>query len=397
MDNTKKKISLFTMAIALLVFLSIVILTNVLLNNYVGNRAQESIQSVRSSFDEDYVESSQMSDNEIFLMVDTLEVPITNEESEIQQRYLSRIQRKIILEVVSGDYLKDSIREIEIDGYNYYFTYFNNPYVEISEQDVGSPEIILYTDVTPYKKLIETMNLIYGVALIALVLGSYFLGVRMGKDIEDSQEKLKQFYQNASHELKTPIMSIQGYAEGIKLGIIKDTDKAMDIIMDESDKMAHLVEELLYISKLDSGQIVFKREDVSIYDLVVDILSSYTPEIKRRNLRINLDIENGISASVDEREFSRAVGNIISNAVRFAEREISIVGKRTRSKMVLEIFNDGERIIPEELEKIFDRFFIGNKGNTGIGLSMSMDIINLHKGSLRAENRDSGVCFTIEI
>lgn len=398
MDNTKKRLSMFTMAIAFIVFITIVLLTNVLLNGYIEDRAVASLASVRESYSLEFDGTDPVGDvDDIFLMVDTLDVMDIEKGTSEFQRYLTSGQREIIDRVSEGNFEKDTIKKMEINSSSYYFTYFDNPYVNTGETDTGSPEIILYTDVTTYKKLIETMNFIYAIVLIALVAVSYFLGVRMGKMIEDSQEKLKKFFQNASHELKTPIMSIQGYAEGLKLGVIKDSDKALDIILDESHKMAQLVEELLYISKLESGQIVFTKENVSIYDMTIDILTSYAPEIKKRNIKIDLDIENELSIMGDEKELARAVGNIISNAVRFTKSQIKVSGKKENGRIVLEIYNDGEPIKEEELQNIFERFFIGEKGNTGIGLSMAQDIIKLHKGTIKAVNKDDGVSFIIRI
>lgn len=398
MDNTKKRLSMFTMAIAFIVFITIVLLTNVLLNGYIEDRAVASLASVRESYSLEFDGTDPVGDvDDIFLMVDTLDVMDIEKGTSEFQRYLTSGQREIIDRVSEGNFEKDTIKKMEINSSSYYFTYFDNPYVNTGETDTGSPEIILYTDVTTYKKLIETMNFIYAIVLIALVAVSYFLGVRMGKMIEDSQEKLKKFFQNASHELKTPIMSIQGYAEGLKLGVIKDSDKALDIILDESDKMAQLVEELLYISKLESGQIVFTKENVSIYDMIIDILTSYAPEIKKRNIKIDLDIENELSIMGDEKGLARAVGNIISNAVRFTKSQIKVSGKKENGRIVLEIYNDGEPIKEEELQNIFERFFIGEKGNTGIGLSMAQDIIKLHKGTIKAVNKDDGVSFIIRI
>lgn len=398
MDNTKKRLSMFTMAIAFIVFITIVLLTNVLLNGYIEDRAVASLASVRESYSLEFDGTDPVGDvDDIFLMVDTLDVMDIEKGTSEFQRYLTSGQREIIDRVSEGNFEKDTIKKMEINSSSYYFTYFDNPYVNTGETDTGSPEIILYTDVTTYKKLIETMNFIYAIVLIALVAVSYFLGVRMGKMIEDFQEKLKKFFQNASHELKTPIMSIQGYAEGLKLGVIKDSDKALDIILDESHKMAQLVEELLYISKLESGQIVFTKENVSIYDMIIDILTSYAPEIKKRNIKIDLDIENELSIMGDEKELARAVGNIISNAVRFTKSQIKVSGKKENGRIVLEIYNDGEPIKEEELQNIFERFFIGEKGNTGIGLSMAQDIIKLHKGTIKAVNKDDGVSFIIRI
>ena len=288
---------------------------------------------------------------------------------------------------------KDSIKEISIGDKSYYILLFTNPYEEVP----NIADMVLFTDVTPFKNLIATMNMIYGVLFVVLIGGSYFIGLNVGKRIEDSQEKLKAFFQNASHELKTPLMSIQGYAEGLQVGVIKDEDKALNIIIDESDKMSKLVDELLYISKLDSGQISLKKEKINLSNIINDLLSSFAPIIKNKNIDILLEVENNVEIIGDENEFSKALGNVLSNAIRYAKSQIQIKVAKIGNKTQIKIFNDGQNISPEELPHIFERFFTGNKGNTGIGLSMAQDIIKRHKGEINVENKTEGVEFIIEI
>lgn len=390
MIKTKEKISRLTISVVLMVFLALVLITNLLISKYIEDQAVRSIESIRGLY-EDFQQEEET--NDIYLMVDSIDVSRNYEENIISNIYLSSSQKDIMEYIKKNKVEKDSIKEISIGDKSYYILLFTNPYEEVP----NIADMVLFTDVTPFKNLITTMNMIYGVLFVVLIGGSYFIGLNVGKRIEDSQEKLKAFFQNASHELKTPLMSIQGYAEGLQVGVIKDEDKALNIIIDESDKMSKLVDELLYISKLDSGQISLKKEKINLSNIINDLLSSFAPIIKNKNINVFLEVENNVEIIGDENEFSKALGNVLSNAIRYAKSQIQIKVDKIGNKTQIKIFNDGQNISPEELPHIFERFFTGNKGNTGIGLSMAQDIIKRHKGEINVENKNEGVEFIIEI
>lgn len=390
MIKTKEKISRLTISVVLMVFLALVLITNLLISKYIEDQAVRSIESIRGLY-EDFQQEEET--NDIYLMVDSIDVSRNYEENIISNIYLSSSQKDIMEYIKKNKVEKDSIKEISIGDKSYYILLFTNPYEEVP----NIADMVLFTDVTPFKNLITTMNMIYGVLFVVLIGGSYFIGLNVGKRIEDSQEKLKAFFQNASHELKTPLMSIQGYAEGLQVGVIKDEDKALNIIIDESDKMSKLVDELLYISKLDSGQISLKKEKINLSNIINDLLSSFAPIIKNKNINVFLEVENNVEIIGDENEFSKALGNVLSNAIRYAKSQIQIKVDKIGNKTQIKIFNDGQNISPEELPHIFERFFTGNKGNTGIGLSMAQDIIKRHKGEINVENKTEGVEFIIEI
>lgn len=390
MIKTKEKISRLTISVVLMVFLALVLITNLLISKYIEDQAVRSIESIRGLY-EDFQQEEET--NDIYLMVDSIDISRNYEENITSNIYLSSSQKDIMEYIKKNKVEKDSIKEISIGDKSYYILLFTNPYEEVP----NIADMVLFTDVTPFKNLITTMNMIYGVLFVVLIGGSYFIGLNVGKRIEDSQEKLKAFFQNASHELKTPLMSIQGYAEGLQVGVIKDEDKALNIIIDESDKMSKLVDELLYISKLDSGQISLKKEKINLSNIINDLLSSFAPIIKNKNINVFLEVENNVEIIGDENEFSKALGNVLSNAIRYAKSQIQIKVDKIGNKTQIKIFNDGQNISPEELPHIFERFFTGNKGNTGIGLSMAQDIIKRHKGEINVENKTEGVEFIIEI
>ena len=126
-----------------------------------------------------------------------------------------------------------------------------------AQEDYGDGEepysYIMYIDIGPITRYIVTLNWVFFAVLLAISSVMCLLGFRFGRDIEKEAERQQTFFQNASHELKTPLMAIQGYAEGIQAGVM-DAGDAADVILEESDRMAELVEELLDISKIDMGR-----------------------------------------------------------------------------------------------------------------------------------------------
>ena len=125
-------------------------------------------------------------------------------------------------------------------------------FMTVSEGDSEDYSYIMYIDVNPVTEYMTSLNQIFFAVLIAVSAIMCIIGLYFGRTVENAQEKQRIFFQNASHELKTPLMSIQGYAEGIETGVLDAGDSAR-IILEESDRMTQLVEELLEISKIEQN------------------------------------------------------------------------------------------------------------------------------------------------
>ena len=126
--------------------------------------------------------------------------------------------------------------------------------------------------------------------IIIIVLVSSLLGFEVGKKLEKSEEKLRRFFSNASHELKTPLMSIQGYAEGIYTGVMTDTKGASKVILEQSERMESLVEELLLLSKIESGYLKLEENEVNLLYILDSIINANKP--LTTNIEIEMDFPN---------------------------------------------------------------------------------------------------------
>lgn len=264
-------------------------------------------------------------------------------------------------------------------------------YVSWKYEDEKSQKIrFYYVNISSEEQLIHTVSISLYVIMAVCIGGACLAGLFLGKKIETDQNRQKQFFENASHELKTPLMSIQGYAEGLEAGIIKDTKKATRVILSETDKMTSLVNDILSISRLESGAYKLKKEPIVMPDFLAECLTSMEAAIMERGLRVGFDVAR-MSVEADRIQFEKAVRNILNNAIRYARSEIRLFydGKK------LVIWDDGTPISQESLKHLFERFYTGPNGNTGIGMSLTKEIVEQHGWKIRAENTASGAQFVI--
>ena len=234
---------------------------------------------------------------------------------------------------------------------------------------------------------IEFNNLANSMNNMSSMLGSY-------------EKNQNQFFQNASHELRTPLMSIQGYAEGLKLGVFTP-DNATDVILDESKKMTELVNDVLYLSRLNTGkESELKLTSVAIDEMILGCTHRVKIIAEKANKQVIIDLEStkDLSIITDQKKLERAIINILTNAIRYAALKILIKTYICDNKLHITITNDGPKINKKDLPHIFDRFYKGASGNTGLGLAITKEIITILSGTVEAinlEDKDQGVQFII--
>ncbi|WAW14467.1 sensor histidine kinase [Peptostreptococcus equinus] len=379
--------------------------------------------------------------------------PSTNDVTQREYDRVEKIAKKYNVFKISRK--DDKPSKISIDNNTYYtkLRKYEGVYDEsfvrkatIQEQRAGKEKVyivILYTNISPSQNFIELMikmlillmlNFgLFSTLFIFLVakevdgsfrnLKRYIIGVGQGEkvnrfrhfdylefddiansvdDMADaknkSEESKKIFFQNASHELRTPLMSIQGYAEGIESGVFKDSKRAAQIIIEESEKMANLVNEILLLSKIESNNIVSKKEVLNFKDIIHSCVWDTEKIAKTKDILINTEIsDEEMLVYGDEEMLERVVNNILSNALRYAKTKIVVTVRIVDGFVLSSIYNDGESIDPNDMPHIFDRFYKGKNGNSGIGLSLAKDIITKHDGYIDVYSNDQGVTFVIKL
>lgn len=214
----------------------------------------------------------------------------------------------------------------------------------------------------------------------------------------------KEFVAGVSHELKTPITLISGYAEAIKDNISDGSrrDYYSDVIIDESQKMSHLVNDMLDLSQLESGNFKLNMEDFYINELLESIIKKYSYNMKEESPKFTLNIESK-SAEIhgDWFRLEQVITNLLNNSIKFtpAGLIIKVTESIAGTKVLIEIENPGEHIPEEELSNVWEKFYKIDKsrnrryGGSGIGLSVVQNILDLHSSEYGLVNTDYGVKF----
>ncbi|WP_340024336.1 HAMP domain-containing sensor histidine kinase [Paenibacillus sp. FSL K6-1096] len=204
----------------------------------------------------------------------------------------------------------------------------------------------------------------------------------------------KQFFQNASHELKSPLMSISGYAEGIRDGVFEGEDvrKGLDIILDESGRLRDLVGEMTLLAKLDSEEDIFRPVEFKLDELVTEAVERVNPLLVRRQLVLHTEIagDAGLTMLADRDKLLQALLNVLTNAARYASNNIYIRAGAGKGEIILTVSDDGPGIPQELLPSLFHRFVKGKNGESGLGLAISRAIVERCGGSLAARNSPEG-------
>lgn len=232
------------------------------------------------------------------------------------------------------------------------------------------------------------------------------------KKLEDDIEKERQletmrkdFISNVSHELKTPIGIIEGYAEGLKDGIVSGEDAAMylETIIDESKKMSVLVTNMLELSKLESGTIKPNFEAFNINRLITKILKKHKPDFDENKFNVNFNSSTPYSyVYADPFQMEQVLTNIVTNAIKYTppKNDINITIEEGLDKFKISVQNMGVSIPNNEISKLFDKFYRldksrerTQKNSTGIGLSIVKNILHLHNSEFNLQNIAGGVEF----
>jgi len=218
---------------------------------------------------------------------------------------------------------------------------------------------------------------------------------KMQEDLKRADEEEKLFLQSISHDLKTPVMVIMGHADAIIDGVyIESPTNTAQIIKDEAISLSKKINGLLYFNTLGYAlDNQTENEEIELSAFLTRIINRF--QVTRNDIMWNSELESGTIVASFEK-LNVAVGNILENAIRYAKSEIRITLKKTDRMLELDIFNDGRQIDTENLKKIFENMYKDKTGNFGLGLAISKKIINHYGGSIKAQNRETGVSFVIE-
>jgi signal transduction histidine kinase len=213
------------------------------------------------------------------------------------------------------------------------------------------------------------------------------------------------FISNVSHEFKTPLASIQGFAKLLQDETISDDERReyTQIIINETGRLSKLTSDILRLSKLENQSTIVNRTRFSIDEQIRKILVVLEPEWTKKDIELNLALDD-VFYYGNEELMAQIWQNVINNAIKFTPEkgQISIRLFRTEKNITARISDDGPSIPPEVAEHIFDKFYQGDnsrktEGN-GLGLALVKRIVDLCGGKIYVENLyEGGVCFVIEL
>ncbi|MCD8159302.1 MAG: ATP-binding protein [Clostridiales bacterium] len=226
-------------------------------------------------------------------------------------------------------------------------------------------------------------------------------------NVRENEKMRQEFFSNASHELKTPLTSIQGYSE-LLTGNLNFSDEQKNVFLErikkETKNMTSLINDILMISRLENGEIAEIKTEIKLKSMVNDILAAKEPNIKEKNLTVTTECED-ISLHAEYKYFYQLLSNIISNAVKYNKDNGSISIKIYKDKGLNIIVSDtGIGIPPKSRERVFERFYRVDKGRskkiggTGLGLAIVKHIVNYYNGKITLKSKeDKGTVISIKI
>ncbi|MFQ3545233.1 ATP-binding protein [Halobacillus rhizosphaerae] len=224
---------------------------------------------------------------------------------------------------------------------------------------------------------------------------------QMAAELERYITSQKQFFQNASHELKTPLMSIQGYAEGIRDGVFEGdaANKGLTVMVNETERLKKIVNEMILLAKLDSSEDVYHPEKTDIIHVIKQSKDRLLPIAKDKGVELDYHSEESFFAYVDSERVLQAMINIIGNAIRHAKQQVQITSEIKETRIIVRISDDGDGIPDQLLPHLFERFIKGKEGDTGLGLAISRAIIERSGGTIRAANNEhrNGAIFELTL
>lgn len=225
----------------------------------------------------------------------------------------------------------------------------------------------------------------------------------MGQRLQASQRSQREFVANVSHDLKTPLTSIQGYAQAI-LDDITDHHSAAQVIYNEASRMYRMVLDLLDLARLDAGTLDFEWAPVDLNQLLSGVVQKFALQAQGSKIDLRLDLVQGSERqapvfSGDADRLAQAFANLVDNALKFtpAGGNVRISARLAEGWIEVQIIDSGPGIPEEELPRIFERFYQvdkarrgGERRGVGLGLAIAREVIQAHGGTIQAANRGAG-------
>ena len=217
---------------------------------------------------------------------------------------------------------------------------------------------------------------------------------RMTEEVQRSQQTLRDFLANISHELKTPLTSIRGFSEAMLDGTIDDgpgIERSAKIISDESNRVLRLVQELLDLSRIESGQVSMQQEDLNLNELFEHVSEVFALRSEESGVRLELSLDGAGHIRGDFDRLEQVLNNLLDNAFRHTPSGgvVRLISRDVRPGILqVAVTDSGVGIPSQDVPHLFERFYrangSGNRKGYGLGLAISREIVRAHGGEIWA-------------
>lgn len=227
---------------------------------------------------------------------------------------------------------------------------------------------------------------------------------RMTEDVEQAQLKLRHFVADVSHELKSPLTSIQGFAQALLDGTASDEEtklKAAQIIDEESRRLKHQVDELLELSRMQSNQAKFRNEQVNLREVLEQSAEVFAVQARQKDVTIELNSDSVLTVSGDADRLEQVFNNLLDNAIKNSPAGSKVLvesGTQPGNQAKITVTDSGPGIHPDNLSHVFERFYqvTGTRTGVGLGLAIAKEIVIAHGGTIEASSTPgAGATFTV--
>jgi signal transduction histidine kinase len=232
----------------------------------------------------------------------------------------------------------------------------------------------------------------------------------MSRRVGEAHAQMRALVANVSHDLKTPLTSILGFAQALRDGGAKDDADAKRlgaVIYEEATRLSARLNDLIYLAELESGQLVLQRDEIDVSRLVAGALERIKPAAEARGVDVTADVPAGVTTNADGDRLERAVENLLDNARKYTPTggEIRVRAYAASGRTFIEVVNSAPDVTPEELPRLFERFYRRDRtrsgesarAGSGLGLAIARELVELHGGTLDAALRDEEIAFTISL
>ncbi len=223
----------------------------------------------------------------------------------------------------------------------------------------------------------------------------------MAAELAEVDRVRRDLVANASHELRTPIGALRAKLENLVDGVEAADPAALAGLLEQTERLSDLVEQLLDLSKLESGVVPLEREPVRASELLGRVAREWQPVAAERQVRLEVAVRPpGLEVVCDERRIEQVLGNLVANAVRHSPDATAVVlsAARRNGGVRYEVSDEGPGIPAEDAERVFERFYRSDRGRShdeggsGLGLAIARWIVDLHGGTIHVEGREPHGC-----